>query len=269
MTNTFVRELILTEPDPQEPPLDFVTPNEVSKLLRELQTRKSVGPDQISNRLFKKISRKPLMALVAIYNAMLRFQTFPSAWKEAEVIFLHKPHKDPTLPQNYRPISLLSVVGKIGEKIIKSRLAKVTEELQIIPEAQFGFREKQSTTHQVLRVTEVALRNFNIRRFTGMISLDVAKAFDSVWHNGLLFKLNRFGVPAKLIRLLHSYLLNRCFRSKIGHSTSALHALEAGVPQGSVLGPTLYTLFTPNISRPRDHRVELTIYADDTTIFSA
>ena len=88
------------------------------------------------------------MILVAICNAMLRFQTFPSAWKEAEVIFLHKPHKDPALPQNYRPISILSVVGKIGEKIIKSRLAKVTEELQIIQKLNLVF--KKSTLGLVL-----------------------------------------------------------------------------------------------------------------------
>lgn len=266
MVTEFVEELKENAPDADEQTLDFVTPNEVVTLLGQLQKRKASGPDKISNTLLKILPKKPIIALVGIYNAMLRYQSFPSAWKKADVIFLPKPNKDPTFPQNYRPISLLSAVGKIGERLILSRLSRYVEELALLPNEQFGFRPNHSTTLQVLRVTELATQNLNSKTYTGMISLDIAKAFDTVWHDGLIYKLCRYGIPAKLVRLISSFLSNRSFRSRIGNSNSTLYALEAGVPQGSVLSPTLYSLYTADIPRPTDRRIQLAIYADDTAV---
>lgn len=261
-------ELIATAPEADAPPHDPVKPSEVRELLNKLQVRKCPGPDNVPNRLLKVLPQRPLMALVGIFNAMFRYNRFPSCWKNADVIFIPKPNKNLTFPQNYRPISLLSAVGKIGERLILTRLNRHVHELNLIPNEQFGFRADHSTTYQVLRVTELMANNLSTRQFTGMVTLDVAKAFDTVWHEGLIYKLSRFGIPHSLVLLIHSYLSDRSFRARIDKTHSTPYAIEAGVPQGSVLSPTLFNIYTSDIPRPADRRVKLAIYADDTAVLA-
>ncbi|CAH1384258.1 unnamed protein product [Tenebrio molitor] len=116
------------------------SPAEVRKIIGSLKVKKAPGPDNIPNKALKLLPDRVVVALTTIINASLRLCHFPSRWKKANVIFIPKPGKDPKFPQNHRPISLLSSIGKVLEKVILTRLVRVTNEKQILPDEQFGFR---------------------------------------------------------------------------------------------------------------------------------
>jgi hypothetical protein len=147
---------------------------------------------------------KVVVVLTAIVNASLRLCHFPSRWKSATVIFIPKPGKNFKFPPSYRAISLLSSIGKVLEKVILTRLVKATDENSTIPDEQFGFRPKHSTVDQLINVTEFIAKGFGQKQSTGAIFLDVAKAFDTDWHDGLVYKLHAAGVPLAMVRLLNS-----------------------------------------------------------------
>jgi retron-type reverse transcriptase len=242
------------------------SPEEVRGIIGTLKVKKAPGPDKIPNTALKLLPDKAIVALTAIINASLRFCHFPSRWKSANVIFIPKPGKDLLFPQNYRPISLLSNVGKVLEKVILTRLVRATNENHVLPDEQFGFRPKHSTADQLIHVTEFISQGINQKESTGAIFLDVAKAFDTVWHDGLVYKLHTAGVSLAIVKLLNSFLEDRKFHAKIGNVLSTVREIEAGVPQGSVLSPTLYAIFTADIPKPDETKIAL--YADDTAILT-
>jgi hypothetical protein len=224
--------LILSRHD--DNPITPASPSEIRKIIGSLKKKKAPGPDNISNTALKLLPPKVVVALAAIFNASLRLCHFPSRWKNATVIFIPKPGKNSKLPQSYRPISLLSSIGKVLEKVILTRLVKVTDENSTIPDEQFGFRPKHSTVDQLINVTEFIAKGFGQNQSTGAIFLDVAKAFDTVWHDGLVYKLHAAGVPLAMVRLSNSFLNRRVFHAKIGQVLSTQREIQAGVPQDSV-----------------------------------
>lgn len=240
-------------------PYSLVRPVEISKIIRKLKVRKAPGVDSIDNCLLKNLPYKAIIELTKIFNACLTLGYFPNTWKTAKVIPLRKPGKDPTISTNYRPISLLPTIGKLFEKIIHSRLLKSTEHL-IINE-QFGFRSNHSTIQQLARVSELVAHNLNLGNHCGMFLLDLEKAFDTVWHHGLLHKIMGL-VPMSLVKLIESYLSNRFFKVYIDGLASGPYSIPAGVPQGSILGPYLFLLYLNDI--PIQPRTSLACFADDT-----
>lgn len=169
-------------------------------------------------------------------NAISRLNHFPTAWKEAKIILIHKEGKNPTKTNSYRSISLLPVLSKIYERLLLPSLKEDLENLKIIPDHQFGFRGKHSTIEQVHKlVNEIKMALENKHLCTG-IFLDVAQAFDKVNHNGLLQKVSAF-LPPKYLPLQTSYLKDRSFQVQYGNKTSTNRPILSGVPQGSVLGP--------------------------------
>lgn len=251
----------------REPDSDIIqpaTPDELRDIIRHLRNRKAPGPDLIHNTTLKRLPRKGVAALLNITNAILRLRHFPARWKTANVILIPKPNKDHTIPSNYRPISLLPAMSKVVEKIILSRLKTHSEELRVIPDEQFAFRPGHSTELQILRLTEHITAAFNRRQFTGAVFLDVAKAFDTVWHEGLLMKMLTNHYPISFTKLIKSYLHHRKFRIQVQNSYSTTRPMEAGVPQGTVLSPHLYTLYNSDI--PHTPNTNTYLYADDMTI---
>lgn len=240
------------------------SPDEVKNIIKYVSAKKAPGRDRISNRAIKHLPQKAIVFLTTIINGILRTQYFPRLWKTAEVLMIPKPNKDPTFPQNYRPISLLPALSKIAERVILTRLKDQTSELNIIPDEQFGFRPQHSCELQVLRLVEHITKRFNWRQSTGAIFLDVSKAFDRVWHQGLVFKMKDQGYTTGMTELLKSYLSERKFQIKAGHILSRIGITEAGVPQGAVLSPLLYTIYTADI--PKTPNTTMSLYADDTAI---
>ncbi|GFY03436.1 RNA-directed DNA polymerase from mobile element jockey [Trichonephila clavipes] len=158
-------------------------------IISKLNIRKAPGHDQIKNIALKSLPMNAITHLTKIFNKCLLLQYFPQIWKHCTISLLPKKNKDPKFPLNYRPISLISCVAKLFEKILLSRIQAFSDSNQIIPDFQHEFRKKTSTCHQLLRATNSIIDGFNNHRTTGGIFLDVEKTFDRVWHNGLIFKL--------------------------------------------------------------------------------
>ena len=247
-----------------EPP---ATTTEINNIIKNLNIKKSSGPDEISNLMIKNLPHNVLKDLLLIINSSLKLQHFPNTWKQAAIKTIHKSGKDPVFPQNYRPISLLSNLGKILERVIITRLSTDIRDKQIIRNDQFGFLPGHSTTQQLLRVTEFLKINRARKRHCAGLFLDISKAFDKVWIHGLLFKMTQYHIKPELVRLIASYLSCRSFHVSIQDSRSSHRAITAGVPQGSILGPTLFLIYINDLPRPSSGITAL--YADDTAIILA
>jgi hypothetical protein len=158
---------------------------------------------------------------------------------------LPKPGNPATEVTSYKPISLLPVLSKLFYKLLVQRLKPIIEEKQIIPNHQFGFREKHLTIDQ--KITTIIEKALEKQQVCSTVFLDVAKAFDTVWHEGLFYKLEQL-LPMEYSQILKSYLSERYIRVKQEDEYSG--PINAGVPQGSVLGPVLYLIYTSDIPQP-------------------
>ncbi|KAJ4428844.1 hypothetical protein ANN_25837 [Periplaneta americana] len=245
--------------------ISYTTPQELSHFIQRLPNKKYPGHDLISNIVLKKLTNKALTYFTIILNAALLIGYFPRAWKLAEIIVFHKPNKPKQLPSSYRPISILPTLSRLFEKVIHHRICKFTFQNKIIPDFQFGFRPKHSTTHQLKRVTESIIKGFEEKQYTATLFLDIAQVFDTVWYDGLMLKLCRIGFPDYLTRIVKSFLSERQFSVRIDGIKSTLRPVLAGVPQGSILSPLLFNIFTYDI--PCLQPSHIAMYADDTVLF--
>lgn len=231
----------------------------------DISPKKAPGFDLITGLVLKKLPRIAVVKITQIFNAAFRLKYVPQILKIAEVIMIPKPGKPESELTSYRPISLLPVLAKLFEKLINKRLISVIEENHLIPNHQFGFRSKHNCIEQVHRITTQIEKAIEGKKVCSAIFLDVAQAFDKVWHDGLNFKLKKL-LPANLAKILESYLLDRFFRIKQGESYSTLSNVQAGVPQGSVLGPVLYLLYTSDM--PENSTDMTATFADDTAFLA-
>ncbi|GFW60001.1 RNA-directed DNA polymerase from mobile element jockey [Trichonephila clavipes] len=202
---------------------------------------------------------------VLVNNLYVR--VFPIAWKTATVIPILKPGKDPTQAESFRPIALLSILGKVAEKIILNRLYHHVETNNILIPEQHGFRPDLSTTHQLLRVMETIKSGLKNKKSTGAVFLDIQKAFDHVWREGLIFKLIKYDFPSPLIKLISSYLADRDFSVSINDTYSSHRPTEAGVEQGTLISPLLFNIYVNDI--PTHNNTTLCMFADDTAILAS
>lgn len=173
-----------------------------------------------------------------------------------------KPAEDVT---SYRPISLLPVPSKVLERLLLTRLMPIIEEKQLISEHQFGFRRKHSTIDQVHRLVEKIQSGFEAGKYCAAVFLDISQAFDKIWHEGLLYKI-KLNFPPSYYILLKSYLSERHFIVRHGNAVTELNKIRAGVPQGSVLGPILYLLYTADL--PTQTKMTIGTFADDTAVLA-
>ena len=168
--------------------------------------------------------------------------------------------------KNYRPVSLLPVVSKGFGKLVNNRIVDHLENCGLFSDFQYGFRSSRSTADLLTVASDRIARAFNRSGATRAVALDISKAFDRVWHAGLLHKLKSYGISGQILSLISSFLSNRQLRVVLDGKFLQEYPVNAGVPQGSILGPTLFLLYINDL--PDDVIYNIGIYADDTTVDS-
>lgn len=260
-TNNF-----LNAPCQMDLPIKPTSPAELREEINQLNSKKSPGYDQIDAKTLKALRKKSIVFVTQIFNAIIRLNHFPTQWKCAEIIMICKPAKPEHMVSSYRPISLLSILSKLFERILLRRLLPALEKSRCIPDTQFGFRRKHGTIEQCHRVINEIRNSLENKKYCSAAFLDVQQAFDRVWHSGLLYKIKK-QLPAPFFLLLKSYLDGRKFYTKVGETYSDICNAFAGVPQGSVLSPVLYNIFTSDM--PIADNVLFATYADDTAVLAS
>lgn len=242
----------------------ILSEEEVHAILKSLNTSKASGPDGISPIMLKHTATSFSKPLTRIFNLSLQQGIFPHIWKQANVIPLHKKG-DKSLPNNYRPVSLLSVVGKVMEKAIFKHLFNYFRDSNVIYKYQSGFLPGVGTTHHLVHLYHVIAQAFDNQKKIRMVFGDISKAFDKVWHKGLIYKLKAAGVNGDLLAWFTNYLASREQRVILQGSSSQWKNIGAGVPQGSVLGPLLFLVYINDMSEGLQSK--LCLFADDNLLY--
>ena len=232
-----------------------IYPSEVKDILKTLKVGKASGADGINNIVLRQAANELATPLCHFFNVFLESCSLPSSWKTSNVCPIFKSG-DPSIPSNYRPVSLLNTMEKVFEKLIYKHVFNHLMETRFFTPCQSGFLPGDSTINQLIflynKIRKALDEGLEIR----FIFFDISKAFDKVWHKGLIFKLKRAGIEGKLLEWFSDYLSNRC-QSNTKH-------LNAGVPQGSILGPLLFLVYINDIVENIESGINL--FADDTSL---
>ena len=235
-----------------------ITPKMVKKVITNLDSSKASGPDCIPVVVLKNFEPELSYVLAKLFNKCLKESCFPDCWKVSSVVPVFKNVGERFTAKNYCPVSLLSVVSKVFEKLV--------EKCGLFSDFQYGFRSSRSTADLLTVVSDRIARAFNRSGATRAVALDISKAFDRVWHAALLHKLKSYGISGQIFGLISSFLSNRRLRVVLDGKSSQEYPVNAGVPQGSILGPTLFLLYINDL--PDDFICNIAIYGDDTTLYS-
>ena len=245
----------------------FILDDEIISLIRHLNPNKAMGPDGISGQMLLLCDHSVVLPLKIIFRSIIETSVYPDMWKLANVTPIYKK-ENKQLVKNYRPISLLPICGKMFEKIIFNSLYNYLNGNGLLTKNQSGFRPGDSTSNQLLFLVNVIHEAFDNPKCLEVraVFLDISKAFDKVWHEGLIFKLKLNGISGNLLKFFESYLHNRKQRVILNGSYSEYLPIESGVPQGSVLGPLLFLIYINDLEINIKSNVKF--FADDTMLYS-
>ena len=238
----------------------------VKKVITNLDSSKASGPDCIPVVVLKNCEPELSYVLPKLFNKCLKESCFPDCWKVSSVVPVFKNVGERSTAKNYRPVSLLSVVSKVFEKLVNNRIVDHLEKCGLFSNFQYGFRSSRSTADLLTVVFDRIARAFSRSGATQAVVLDISKAFDRVWHAGLLHKLKSYGISGQIFGLISSFLSNRQLPVVLDGKSSQEYPVNAAVPQGSILGPTLFLLYINDL--PDDAICNIAIYVDDTTLYS-
>lgn len=242
------------------------TEHEIAEQIGQMKQKKAPGFDLITAKVLQELPPVGIKLLRNIFNAILRLEYFPMQFKVGKILMFPKPGKPNVEVTSYRPICLLPYLSKVFEKLLLTRIKPIVEDRDLIPNFQFGFRSGCSTTEQVHRVVKHISDDLEGGRYCNAVFLDVRQAFDKVWHEGLITKIQSC-LPIKIVNLIRSYLTDRTFFVAQGNEETSLNGIGAGVPQGGVLPPLLYALYSADM--PVARGVKIAMYADDTAIMAS
>ena len=235
------------------------------KLVKFLKRGKAPGPNTIPNEILRLGTTTSLFHhLAKLFTSSIQLGYIPTAWKIATLRMLLKPNKLPSLTTSYRPISLISSIMKLFERVIEQRLRSHLEHIGFINKHQSGFRRAKSTDDHLFRLSQSIMESFNRGEHVIAAFLDVEKAFDNVWHNGLRYKIFQLDLPTKMTRWLSDFLVGQLIQVNANNFFSNQINPKAGVPQGSVLSPLLFLIYVNDFPAPHHNQNSLSQFADDT-----
>lgn len=254
----------LTSLPENHPLLRPIKSEEYMSALKHSKKGKAPGPSGIKLDIIQHLPKNYNKTIISIYNSITCTQYWPFLFKTSNMIFLHKPGKDPTNPYNYRPITLIETLAKLYEKIITQRLLHYLEHHNFLPEFQFGFRTNRSTNHSIYMILET-LKEYRNKHQTALIATrDITKAFDTVWFEGLIYKLSeKFNFDDLFVSLIFNYIINRQITPYFSQTKGPAFTPKAGVPQGSCLGPIVFILYVSDMPETVHPNTQKFQYADD------
>ena len=236
----------------------------VFNLLRNIDEKKATGLDMIPSKLLKMAASIVTPSLTAIFTKSIITGIYPTEWKMARVTPVFKKGEKSDL-NNYRPISVITVVSRVFEKIVYDQLYQYLNDNQLLSSCQSGFRSLHSTLTALLEATNSWSVSIDNGFLNGVVFIDLKKAFDTIDHEIILRKLSYFGADQATAKWFQSYLSNRTQRCNVNGNLSTASTVTCGVPQGSILGPLLFLMYIndlPNCLRVAAPRM----FADDTSI---
>lgn len=240
------------------------TPDEVESILNALPLGKAAGPDGINNRILRELSKELAPPICSFFNQSLRNGEVPECFKASRVCPVYKGG-DPSVVSNYRPISLLSNLDKALERLVFKYIYNHFRDNNILTSFQSGFIPGDSTVNQLTYLYNTFCQALDSGKEVRVVFCDISKAFDRVWHAGLIHKLKAAGISSDLLSWFVSYLANRKQRVVLPGTESNWNFIHAGVPQGSILGPLLFLLYINDIVTDIGSNIRL--FADDTSIY--
>ena len=274
LLNTFFQnQTILNDQHATLPPLIHITdsrlssiilsPIEVKSVLKSLATGKASGPNGLNNRILKELATEISVPLCNLFNLSLQEGIVPDSYKEGNVCSILKKD-DPSQPSNYRPVTLLNSEDKVFERLVFKYLYNHLIDNNILTSLQSGFMPGDSTVNQLTYLYNTICQALDQGKEVRAVFCDISKAFDRVWHAGLIHKLQAAGVCGSVLNWFKNYLSNRKQRVVLPGITSDWVYILAGVPQGSILGPLLFLLYINDIVN--DIGANIRLFADDTSL---
>ena len=244
-------------------------PITMSELNSSLEGKKSnsCGPDNIPFLFLQNISIKGKILLLELYNNVWSSGIIPSLWKNASITPIPKKEQDKHKPSGYRPISVLCNLSKTLEKIISNRLNWYVQRFNLLSPNQHGFRKSHSTSDCHVKIETEILESYANKQTMILISLDLQKAYDTVWRHRVLNILRKWHINGQMLQFIISFLKERSFQVRINEHMSDKFDLENGVPQGSPLSILLFQAAINNLPDEISHPVKSIMFADDTHIY--
>ena len=240
----------------------------IASILKKIKPSLAIGPDGLPAYFFKQLNASLALPFSLLFSKIFETSTIPSVWSSAVVTPIFKKGFASD-PDNYRPISILCCGLKVLEACIKKDLMSYLTSNELITPTQHGFLTSHSTTTNLLQAANEWTLNYDRGHFTRVIYIDFKKAFDTVSHPKLLYKLKIYGFSDRMLALCKALICNRVQRVSINESLSTALPLSSGVAQGSILGPILFTLYINDLPSAFSNEISNKIFADDLKIYAS